>query len=79
MVTISQLAELTMRFAGKQFRIRHIHGPLGMRGRKSDNRLIARELNWVPSVTLEQGLRSNYEWINSQVEVGIASTGRGRQ
>ena len=77
MVTINQLAEMTMRIAGKQLRIRHIPGPLGVRGRNSDNRLIAKELNWEPSAPLEQGLRSTYEWINSQVQTGVASTGGG--
>ena len=77
MVTINQLAEMTMSIAGKRFRIRHIPGPLGVRGRNSDNRLIAQELNWAPSAPLEQGLRSTYEWINSQVQTGVAMTERG--
>jgi GDP-D-mannose 3', 5'-epimerase len=79
MVTINQLAEMTMRIAGKQLRIRHIPGPLGVRGRNSDNRLIAKELNWAPSVLLEQGLRSTYVWVNSQVQAEVATTGRGPQ
>jgi GDP-D-mannose 3',5'-epimerase len=77
MVTINQLAEMTMTIADKQLRIRHIPGPLGVRGRNSDNRLIAKKLNWAPTSPLEQGLRSTYEWINSQVQAGVAMTGRG--
>src|SRR5271155_2435261 len=46
MVTINGLAEIIMRIAGKSLRIRHIPGPLGVRGRNSDNRLIACELGW---------------------------------
>jgi GDP-D-mannose 3',5'-epimerase len=75
MVTINQLAEMTMSIAGKRLRIRHIPGPLGVRGRNSDNRLIAKELNWAPSAPLEQGLRSTYGWINSQVQSEVASAG----
>jgi len=67
MVTINQLAEMTMRIAGKELRLRHIPGPLGVRGRNSDNKVIARELRWAPSVALEVGLCATYEWINSQV------------
>ena len=67
MVTINQLAEMAMRIAGKKLRIRHISGPLGVRGRNSDNRLIARELGWAPSEQLERGLRKTYQWIESQV------------
>jgi len=66
MVTINQLAEMTMRIAGKELRIRHIPGPLGVRGRNSDNRLIAEMLNWTPSKPVEDGLRNTYLWIKSQ-------------
>jgi GDP-D-mannose 3', 5'-epimerase len=79
MVTINQLAEMTMRIADKQVRIRHIPGPLGVRGRNSDNELIAKKLNWAPSAPLEQGLRSTYGWINSQVQAEVATAGRGPQ
>jgi nucleoside-diphosphate-sugar epimerase len=79
MVTINQLAEMAMGIAGKKLRIRHIPGPLGVRGRNSDNRLIAEKLNWSPSAPLERGLRCTFEWINSQVQAGVALAGRGPQ
>lgn len=69
MVTINQLAEMAMRIADKELSIRHIPGPLGVRGRNSDNRLISKELGWMPSASLEQGLRSTYQWIEEQVNV----------
>jgi nucleoside-diphosphate-sugar epimerase len=53
MVTINQLAAMIMRIAGKKLSIRHITGPLGVRGRNSDNRLIREKLGWSPSVPLE--------------------------
>jgi GDP-D-mannose 3',5'-epimerase len=68
MVTINQLAELAMEIARKQLRIRHIPGPLGVRGRNSDNRLIERALGWRPSRPLREGLESTYGWIARQVE-----------
>jgi len=71
MVTINQLAKMVMDIAGKQLRIRHIPGPLGVRGRNSDNRIIGKELKWAPSVALGVGLRSTYEWINSQVHAEV--------
>lgn len=77
MVTINQLAEMVMGIAGKRLRICHIPGPLGVRGRNSDNRLIAEKLKWEPSTPLEQGLRSTFAWINSQVQAGVALPGRG--
>jgi nucleoside-diphosphate-sugar epimerase len=75
MVTIKQLAEMTMRIAGKKLRIRHIEGPLGVRGRNSDNSLIAKELGWAPSKPLEAGLKKTYDWINAQVHAAIGSPG----
>lgn len=73
MVSINQLAEMAMQIAGKKLRIRHIPGPLGVRGRNSDNRLISEKLGWAPSHPLEEGLRKTFEWINAQVKHRVAS------
>jgi GDP-D-mannose 3', 5'-epimerase len=67
MVTINQLAEMACVIAGKRLRIRHIDGPLGVRGRNSDNRLIRDRLGWAPSAPLRQGLEATYAWIAQQV------------
>jgi GDP-D-mannose 3', 5'-epimerase len=69
MVTINQLAAIAMDIAGKQFRIRHIDGPLGVRGRNSDNRLIGKTLGWTPSAPLYCGMEATYAWIAKQVEL----------
>jgi nucleoside-diphosphate-sugar epimerase len=68
MVSINQLAEMAMKIAGKSLSIRHIEGPLGVRGRNSDNRLIEEKLGWRPTQPLEDGLQQTYEWIATQVE-----------
>jgi len=67
MVTINQLAQMVMDVAGKRVTIRHIPGPLGVRGRNSDNRLIRERLGWAPSRPLREGLEKTYTWIESQV------------
>ncbi len=72
MVTINQLAELVMQVAGKKLRIRHIKGPLGVRGRNSDNQLIFEKLGWRPSRPLSEGLEKTYSWVASQVEMAKA-------
>jgi GDP-D-mannose 3',5'-epimerase len=69
MVTINQLAELAMTIAGKKLAIRHIKGPLGVRGRNSDNRLIEAKLDWKPSRPLEEGLSKTYSWVAAQVRI----------
>jgi nucleoside-diphosphate-sugar epimerase len=66
MVTINQLAEMAMKIASKKLSLKHIQGPLGVRGRNSDNHLIKEKLGWAPSAKLEDGLRKTYVWISKQ-------------
>lgn len=67
MVTINQLVDLVADIAGKKIVKKHVPGPLGVRGRNSDNRLIEKELGWKPSASLRSGLEKSYEWIERQV------------
>ena len=67
MVTINRLAEIVMEVARKKVTIKHISGPLGVRGRNSDNRLIKKELGWAPSQPLRDGISKTYQWIASEV------------
>lgn len=67
MVTINELAELVIDIAGKDLSLNHIDGPLGVRGRNSDNRLIEEKLGWKPSSPLRDGLAETYGWIAEQV------------
>jgi nucleoside-diphosphate-sugar epimerase len=67
MVTINQLVEIVSKVAGKKITIKHIEGPLGVRGRNSDNKLIRQKLDWAPSAKLEDGLKVAYSWIKSQL------------
>ncbi|HEX4883881.1 MAG TPA: NAD-dependent epimerase/dehydratase family protein, partial [Casimicrobiaceae bacterium] len=70
MVTINGLARTIMDIAGKRLAIRHIPGPLGVRGRNSDNRMIREKLDWAPSRPLREGLERTYRWIEGQVGAG---------
>ena len=67
MVSINQLADLVMDIAGKRLRKKHIDGPQGVRGRKSDNNLIFKRLGWKPGKPLKDGLEKTYDWIEKQV------------
>ena len=67
MVTIDRLAEMAMEIAGKKLVKVHIPGPLGVRGRNSDNRLIHQRLGWRPSQPLRDGMIKTYNWIEAQV------------
>jgi GDP-D-mannose 3',5'-epimerase len=67
MVTINQLVETVADIAGKRLTIRHKDGPLGVRGRNSDNRLIKQRLGWAPTQSLRAGIEKTYAWIEQQV------------
>jgi len=67
MVTINQLVDTAAKVAGKNVEKNHIDGPLGVRGRNSNNDLIREKLGWDYSQTLEEGIRKTYNWIESQI------------
>ena len=67
MVTINQLAEYIAEVANKTINLKHIEGPLGVRGRNSDNNMIQEKLGWAPSRPLKEGLQKTYTWILEQV------------
>ena len=68
MVSINQLAQMIMDISGKNVNIKHIPGPLGVRGRNSDNRLYEEKLGWRVSQALIDGLKKTYPWVLNQVE-----------
>ena len=69
MVSINRLAEMIMGIAGKKLSINHVPGPLGVRGRNSDNRLIRKMLGWEPNAPLKDGLAKTYPWICEQIRL----------
>ena len=71
MVTINQLVDTAAKVAGKKVLKNHIDGPLGVRGRNSNNDLIRKELGWDYSQTLEEGIHKTYEWIKEQIDASF--------
>ena len=67
MVTINELVDTAARVAEKTIEKEHIDGPLGVRGRNSNNDLIREKLNWDYTMTLEDGIEKTYNWINTFV------------
>lgn len=67
MVTINRLVETVAKVAGKTINIEHIDGPLGVRGRNSNNDLIREKLDWDFSMSLEEGIAETYAWIQGQI------------
>jgi GDP-D-mannose 3',5'-epimerase len=71
MVTINGLADIILKTAGVKLEKKHVPGPLGVRGRNSDNKLLRKILGWEPKVTLEEGLARTYAWIEGQVKTKL--------
>jgi len=68
MITINELANIIIKIARKKLVLYHIKGPLGVRGRTSDNNLIYDTLGWKPVLSIITGLRKTYSWILEQVK-----------
>ena len=66
LISINQLAQNIVEISEKNIKFKHIDGPLGVRGRNSDNTLIIEKLDWSPKHSLRYGLNKTYLWIKSQ-------------
>ena len=66
MLKINDLAKMSIEISGKDISIKNIPGPVGVRGRNSDNNLIKSLLGWAPSFSLYEGLKITYPWIQSE-------------
>ena len=69
MVSINELAKMVISISGKNISINNIPGPLGVRGRNSDNEMIYKELHWRPTQPLVNGMKKTYQWISEQVSL----------
>ena len=67
MVSINELVRITAKVANKSIGRDHIDGPLGVRGRNSNNDLIREKLGWDYEQTLEEGIKKTYGWISYQI------------
>jgi nucleoside-diphosphate-sugar epimerase len=67
MISINNLVKKIAKIAKKEVVINNVPGPVGVRGRNSDNKLISEKLSWMPSKSLDWGLEKTYRWINNQV------------
>ena len=67
MVTINKLVDIAANVAGKQISKMHIDGPLGVRGRNSDNALIRDTRGWDYKQSLTEGIEKTYKWVSEQI------------
>ena len=66
-ISINNLAYMAADISKKKINLNHIKGPLGVRGRTSENSLIQEKLGWQPNYPLRKGIEKTYAWIAEQV------------
>ena len=70
-VSINQMIDVIEEIADYKVNKKYLlDKPLGVRGRSSDNTKIQADLNWAPSITLKDGLKKTYEWIDNHIKMG---------
>ena len=75
MVSINQLVDIAAKVSGKDVEKNHIDGPLGVRGRNSNNDIIREKLGWDYEQTLEEGIRKTYGWISYEISKELYGQG----
>ncbi|MHB8384187.1 MAG: NAD-dependent epimerase/dehydratase family protein, partial [Candidatus Binataceae bacterium] len=73
MVTINELADMVAKAAAIKVKKKHIDGPQGVRGRNSDNTRLRAVLKWEPEISLEEGIKRTYTWIEEQVRAKLGN------
>jgi GDP-D-mannose 3', 5'-epimerase len=68
MISINDFTHMIAAISGKQLHIHHIEGPMGVRGRRSDNDLARQRLNWEPAIDLQTGMVRTFAWVKEQIE-----------
>jgi len=72
MISLNDLAKMVIAISGKKLSI--YNKPVsyeGVRGRRSDNRLIQEKLGWAPSKPLSEGIEKTYHWIAAEVAKSV--------
>jgi len=68
LITINELVDIVSEIAGKKLKkVYQLDRPQGVRGRNSDNTLCKKVLNWEPKISLEEGLKRTYQWIEREL------------
>lgn len=66
-VSINEIVDMISKIAGKRLKKVYLTDkPQGAKGRTSDNTLAKQVLHWSPKVSLEEGLKRTYQWIEKQ-------------
>lgn len=74
MIDMNDFAKTALSYENKEhLPLKHIEGPMGVRGRNSNNALILEKLGWEPTTKIVDGLRKTYFWIKGEIEKEVAA------
>lgn len=73
MIDMNDLANYSMSLVDKHLPIHNIPGPMGVRGRNSDNTMIKARLGWSPTISIRDGLKPTIQWIKEQIDQELKS------
>jgi len=69
-VSINQMLDKIENISNYKFKRKYLlDKPKGVRGRSSDNTFIKSKINWAPSISLEEGLKKTYSWIEEEIKL----------
>jgi nucleoside-diphosphate-sugar epimerase len=66
-VSVNELVATVSEVAGKEVRVQHVDGPVGVQSRNFSNARIY-SLGWQPKIFLKEGIELTYPWIMAQVK-----------
>ncbi|KJJ84947.1 GDP-mannose 3,5-epimerase 1 [Candidatus Omnitrophus magneticus] len=68
LISVDELVDIACKSAGKKIVKEYdLSKPQGVRGRNSDNTRLREVLKWEPVVSLEEGIKRTYKWIESEL------------
>lgn len=65
-ISVNELVSIVAKVAGKQVKVQHIEGPVGVQSRNFSNEKIYK-LGWRAQFNTEAGIAKTYPWISDQV------------
>ena len=86
MISINDFAQMAIDISKKKVSIYNIDGeefikkygyptPLGVKGRNSDNKMFKDNIGWEPTLSLIDGMKKTYQWIEEQVNLSQSVKG----
>lgn len=68
LITINEMVDIVTKIAHKKLEKNYSPGPQGVRGRNADLTLCRKVLKWEPQISLEEGLKRTYKWIEKELK-----------